>query len=124
MVQMISKNNFQDNAAQYAVWCISDSYSPYALYSKDTDEANKLCRFVCALKNIPYEPVSNPDPGIELPHSAHISGDFTYTIERTHTIDLRVYNQQGQLVTDVVHSATQTPGTYTYKYESDIPVND
>ncbi|HYV94322.1 MAG TPA: hypothetical protein VE978_21285 [Chitinophagales bacterium] len=124
LVKMIAKNKFQDKAAQNAVWCITDNFSPSTIYSTDTAEAHLLCKLVCALKNIPYAPGIAPEPDIDFPHSARINGYFTYTIARTHTIDLRIYNQQGQLLKDVVHGEKQTPGTYNYNYEADIPVND
>ena len=123
LVKMLAKKNYQNDAAQDAVWCITDNYSPYTISSKDTALRNELCKFVCELKNIPYEP-GKEEVIIQRPHSAHVAGDFHYTIASTHTIDLRIYNQEGQLVKDLVHCEKQHEGTYTYRYEADIPVND
>jgi hypothetical protein len=123
LVKMLAKKNYQNDAAQDAVWCITDDFSPYAISSNDTALRNELCRFVCGLKKIPYES-GKEEIIIQRPHSAHVAGDFHYTIASTHTIDLRIYNQEGQLVKDLVHGEKQHEGTYTYKYEADIPVND
>lgn len=124
LVKLIAKNRFQDEGAQSAVWCITDNYSPYDIYSSDTSEGHLLTKLMCEMKHIPYEPGKKRDADIQLPHSTHINGYFTYTIARTHTIDLRIYNQEGQLLKDIVQGEKQTAGTYTYNYETDIPVND
>lgn len=123
LVRLISKNNYQGSAAQSAIWCITDGYSPYSISGDDTVEATSLKKYVCELKGIKYEREAKYNEP-ELPHFREVSGGFSFTMTAVHNIDLKVYNGDGQLITTVVDAVKRTPGTYNEKYELKIPVEN
>src|SRR6185436_16596957 len=50
LVTFIASKNYQNEAAQSAVWSITDDISPYSIYDNDTAIKNSLTRMVCKLK--------------------------------------------------------------------------
>lgn len=49
VARFIGKNNFQSQAAQQAVWVITDDNEVGNIYSENTDEMNQLQKLICEL---------------------------------------------------------------------------
>ena len=121
--KLISEKKQYDFTAQQAVWCLSDDEDPAYIYSDDdTASASVLRKFVCKEKGIQY--TATPRVNKESPRLRYIDGQFDYTIQKPKTISLKVYNQSGQLVKDIVNNLLQPAGDYTYKYDFTMPLND
>lgn len=122
LVNFIAKNNFQNEVAQQAIWCITDHNSPYAIYSSDTLLRHQVVKFVCDLRGIPY--IND-----YLKHEASrlfrkVDGVFEYSIQRSATVDLIIYNEAGQVVKDLVANDLQQPGEHKYTYQLYLPINE
>jgi len=121
--KLINEKKIYDYTAQQAVWCLSDDEDPAYIYSDDdTAGASVLRKFVCKEKGIQYTAI--PRVNKESPRLRYIEGQFDYTIQKPKTISLKVYNQSGQLVKNIVDGLLQPAGDYTYKYDFTMPLND
>ncbi|MEI7801905.1 MAG: hypothetical protein WCI97_04625 [Bacteroidota bacterium] len=121
--KLLSDKKLYDFTAQQAVWCLSNDQDPEFIYSDDdTASASVLRKFVCKVKGVPY--TSTPRVNKESPRLRYIEGQFDYTIQKPKTISLKVYNQSGQLVKNIVDGLLQPAGDYTYKYDFTMPLND
>ncbi|MBX7109921.1 MAG: hypothetical protein K1X61_14830 [Chitinophagales bacterium] len=122
LINFIASNHYQNDAAQQAVWCMTDQYSPYTITSDDTVISNRLRKFVCGLKHVKYEKDSGEQKGAPL--FRMVDGTFTYTIQKPKTVDLIIYNEAGQEIKKLVTHASQAAGTYDYNYHFNLPIND
>ncbi len=121
--KLINEKKIYDFTAQQAVWCLSDDDDPAYIYADDdTASASVLRKFVSKIKGVPY--TTAPRVNKESPRLRYIEGQFDYTIQKPKTISLKVYNQSGQLVKDIVDNLLQPAGDYTYKYDFTMPLND
>ena len=123
LVSFIARKNYQKEAAQSAVWAITNDYSPYSIYDNDTSVMNSLRRTVCKLKKIPYDPnndrVTNNTPLIR-----YITGTFTFSIYKEQKVDLVLFTDDNKLIKDVLQNQTYAAGTHSVSYEASIPVID
>lgn len=123
LADFIDDRKFQNEAAQSAVWAITNDYSPYSIYDSDTAIMNSLRRYVCQLKNITYDPevarVKN-----ETPLMRYITGTFTFSIYKQQQVDLVVFTDDNKLVKNVLKNQTYAAGTHTVTYDVSIPVGD
>src|SRR4030095_5016325 len=108
LVNFIAKNNFQNEVAQQAIWCITNHNSPYAIYSIDTLLRHRVVKFVCDLTGIPYinDYLKNEVSRL----FCKVNGVFEFSILRSATVDLIIYNEAGQVVKDLVTNELQQPG--------------
>lgn len=121
--KLLSDKKLFDFTAQQAVWCLSNDDNPDYIYSdEDTASASMLRKFVCKVKGVPY--TSTPKINKSSPRLRYIEGQFDYTIQKSKTISLKVYNQSGQLVKNIVDGLLQPAGDYSYKYDFTMPLND
>ena len=75
------------------------------------------------MKSIGFDPKKEfivPD----VPHFRNVTGDFTYTISKPKTVDLKVFDGEEKLITTLVDHQEQAAGTHTFKYTAEIPIND
>ncbi len=123
LVTFIDQKKFQNEAAQSAVWAITDNYSPYSIYDNDTSVMNTLRRYVCKLKNMPYDPAGERVKN-ETPLMRYITGTFTFSIYKEQKVDLVIFTGDHKLVKDVLKNQTYPAGQHTVAYEASIPVGD
>lgn len=122
LIQFIDQHHYQNEAAQQAIWCITNHYSPGDIYSDDTIMTQQLQKLVCSVTGIPY--VKGDFKREVVPLMRMVDGAFTYSIERPKTVDLVIYNEAGQVVKNVVAHEFQEAGTRTYAYHFTLPIND
>ena len=53
LITFVASRNYQNQAAQQAVWAITDNHSPYSIQDNDTALTNVLRRLVCRLMKFP-----------------------------------------------------------------------
>jgi hypothetical protein len=123
LVAFIDQKNYQNEAAQAAVWAVTDNYSPYSIYDHDTSVMNSLRRYVCKLKNIPYDPAGERIMN-ETPLMRYITGTFTFSIYKEQNVDLVVFTNDHKLVKEVLKDQVYPAGQHTVTYEVSIPVGD
>src|SRR5258706_354788 len=82
--------NYQNEAAQSAVWAITNDYSPYSIYDDDTSVMNGLRRTVCKLKKIAFDPKEGRVVD-NTPLIRYISGSFTFSIYKEQKVDLVIF---------------------------------
>lgn len=94
LINFIAAHHFQNEAAQQAIWCITDKYSPYSISSEDSLISNQFRKYVCELTNVKFE----KDRGAEkaAPMFRMVDGTFTYVIQKSKKVDLIIYNEAGQ----------------------------
>ena len=126
MCKFISEKKYYGSEAQNAVWCMSNGNNPdYISSYDDTAIANSLRKFACSLLNVPFKKNITPDAGYTpSPLLRYVDGTIEYTIQRPHNITLKVYNQDGQLVKELVNNVQQDAGEYKYVYHLTVPLND
>ncbi len=124
LIRYIDDNNYQNDAAQQAIWCMTNDYSPYQISSDDTLVSNKLRKKVCELKNVPFVRDAGQQHFPSLPLFRIVDGSFTYIIQKTKLVDLIIFNEAGQEVKKLVTNTTQPAGSYTYDYHFNFPINE
>lgn len=122
LVNFVAQHHFQNDAAQQAIWCITDRHSPYEIYSDDTTISNQLRKYVCSLAG--YQYVKDDGVPKTSPRFRIVDGSFTYSIQRSKKVDLIIYNEAGQEVKKLVANEDQPAGNYTYTYHFNLPINE
>lgn len=124
VAKFIAENKYQSDAGQQAVWVISDKADPAGIYSDDTVQMKSLQKYVCGLLNIPVPVVRKnlSDAFANRFRTIHVT--FSYSIQRSKTVRLEVYNEKGQLLKSCVNNEQQAAGDYTYESEFTVPVNN
>lgn len=122
LLNFIADHHYQNEAAQQAIWCVTDEYSPYSISSDDTAISNQLRKYVCGLKHVKYEKDIGDQKGAPL--FRMVDGTFTYTIQKPKRVDLIIYNEAGQEIKKLVINESQAAGTYNYNYHFNLPINE
>ena len=127
LVQLISKNNFQDGAAQSAIWAITDNNDLYDIYSDNNSETILLKNFVKKAKGITDEIVQNNNSPFELQKDApgtfvkygngKVSGSFEFTLKTDTPLSIALYNDKGELKYKGVQNYLFHDGHNTLTYE-------
>ena len=94
MAQFISLNNFQSQAAQQAIWVITDNNDPGSIYSADKDEMDKLQSMVCTLTGKKPPPV----PYSIIYSSGMVSGEIVFDTEHSETYSFVMMNEAGEKI--------------------------
>jgi len=123
LVSFIASKNYQNEAAQHAVWSITDGYSPYSIFDDDTVVMNSLRRKVCAIKKITYNPASERVTE-NSPLVRYITGTFTFSIYKEQKVDLVIFTDDNKLIKNVIQNETFSAGSHTVDYDASIPVLD
>lgn len=122
LINYISAHHFQNDAAQQAIWCITDGYPADHITFEDTLVSNQLRKFISKLTGTPFSKdngQAHPSPLFRM-----VDGSFTYVIQKTKLVDLVIYNESGQEIKKLVTAATQPAGSYTYDYHFNLPINE
>ena len=130
LAQLISKNNWQDMAAQSAIWAITDGNDYSDIYSDNKSEMTSLREFIKKTKGIttPELPQGNSVFSINTEsentylkyNKGEVSGSFEFTIKSDLNLSMILYNDKGEEVRKSLMNYTFKKGintlTYTYTY--------
>lgn len=123
LTELLNRKKYQGNAAQDAVWCLTDNYDLHSIFSPDTTMMYDLRRFVAkakgigvdkiyepATENVYTEPVRTVSPTI-------YSGSFSYSFSRTSTITIALYDEDNRLKKTYLNNESQGSGEHTFNYK-------
>lgn len=131
LAQLISKNNWQDMAAQSAIWAITDGNDYADIYSEtNKTEMTALRDFVKKSKGITSPELPQGSDNFMLNTESdntflkygkgEVSGSFEFTIKQDLSLSMCLYNDKGDVVkkgfSDMVFKYGINTITYTYKY--------
>lgn len=130
LAQLISKNNWQDMAAQSAIWAITDNNDFADIYSSNKDEMKLLRDFVKEVKGITTPALPQGDEIFQINTESEntylkyskgkVSGSFEFTIKTDLNLSMMLYNDSGEVVRKSLTNYTFKAGTnkltYTYSY--------
>lgn len=94
MAQFIGKNNFQSQAAQQAIWVITDNNDPGSIFSDNTNEMNQLQQLVCTLTG----KIPPPAPHSIFYSSGMVSGEIVFENMRHETYSFVMLNEAGEKI--------------------------
>ena len=122
---LIDRKNYQNDAAQNAVWCLTDNHDLFSVYSADTAMMYDLRRFVAKAKGIeltkiyqPYiQPAAEENGEQSIAMRTEYSGTFSYSLSRSSTVTLALYDANNRIKKMFVNNESQRPGMYTYEYQ-------
>jgi len=127
LAQVISKNNFQDNAAQSAIWALTDNSDLYDIYCDNVDEMLSLKNFVKKAKGITESSDQNKNKAFDLDKEAagtfvkygngKITGSFEFELKADTPLSLILYNDKGEVTHKCVENLTFYAGQNTLTYE-------
>jgi len=127
LAQLISKNNFQDNAAQCAIWAMTDNDNVYNICSDNYEETKILRKFVKEAKGPVNTNVDN-NAAFRLDEEATgtyvkygkgmLSGSFEFMLKQNTSLSLTLYNDKGEIAHKCVQNYMFRSGknTLTYKF--------
>lgn len=127
LAQLISKNNFQGQAAQSAIWALTDNNDLYDIYSDNASEMIMLKNFVRKAKGLPENAVSNSESSFELKTESPatfvkygtgtVSGSFQFKLKKDTPLNLFLYNEKGELARKSLENQIFKSGQNTLKFE-------
>lgn len=125
LAEVINRKRYQTDAAQNAVWCLTNNYDLSRIHSDDTTQMYDLRRFVAKAKGLPLASIYEPDAErsyTEPPQPAmHIrtvySGSLRYSVSRTSKVMIALFDENNHMKKVYVNNETQREGQYTYNYE-------
>lgn len=94
LAQFISKNNIQSQAAQQAIWVITDNNGLGSIYSQNTYEMNKLLSIVSKLTGKLPPPV----PNSIFYSSGLVSGEIVFENKQRETYSFYMVNEKGEKI--------------------------
>jgi hypothetical protein len=136
LAQLISKNNFQSNAAQSAIWAMTDNDNIYNIYSDNKEETKILRSFVKEAKGLTNVDVDGNAP-FKLDEEAEgtyvkyakgkLNGSFEFELKKDTPLNLTLYNEEGTAIRKTLQNYTFKAGQNTLTYEftyNNIPVGN
>ena len=90
----LQKNRFQGQAAQEAVWVITDRNSPGNIYSDDTLQMKKLQQFVCRLTG---QAMPKAAQKIEYAEGM-VSGEIVFDNKVPDSYTMKLFNEAGEVI--------------------------
>lgn len=125
LTELLNRKKYQGNAAQNAVWCLTDNYDIQSIFSTDTTMMYELRRFVAKAKGkgaekvyaaVTSEPYTEPEP-VRTVSPTIYSGSFSYSFSRTSNITIALYDEDNKLKKTYLSNQTQGSGEHTYNYK-------
>lgn len=94
VARFLSENNYQSQAAQQAVWVVSDNNDPGSIYSENQQETARLQEFVCKLTGKKIPPA---------PHRIHytsgmVEGEIVFENKNRETYSFVMQNENGETI--------------------------
>ena len=124
LAEIINRKKYQSNAAQHAVWCLTDNYELSGIYDTDTTQMYELRRFVAKAKGLSlasiYENNSNytpTEPARAVRTRVVYSGSLSYSVSRTAKVLIALFDEDNHMKKVYVNNESQREGQYTYNYE-------
>lgn len=122
LAELINKNNYQTDAAQNAVWCLTDNYEISSIYNSDTAMMYALRRFVAKAKGLAEDKIyaattETPEPARSYTTRKIYSGSMSYRFSGTNKIMIALFDETNQMKRVFVNNETQREGEYTYNYQ-------
>lgn len=124
MAELLHRKKYQGNAAQDAVWCLTDNHDISSIYSMDTAMMFDLRRQVAKAKGMlmskVYEIEKSENSGRSAPTfrtTTTYSGSFTYNVSRSCKILIALFDEQDKMKKVYVNNENQREGKYTYNYQ-------
>ncbi len=123
LAELLYRKKYQGNAAQDAVWCLTDNHDLHSIFSEDTVMMYELRRFVAKAKGIPLEKIytaagSEPSTPIRTFTTRTVySGSLSYSVSRPVKVMIALFDEANRMKRVYVNNETQREGQYTYRYE-------
>ncbi len=124
LAELTNRKKYQGDAAQNAVWCLTNDYNLSSIFSDDTVMMYDLRRFVAKAKEIDqtkiYEAVGNraySDPIRTFTTRTVYSGSLSYSFAKTSKVMIALFDEDNRMKKIYVNNETQHEGQYTYNYE-------
>lgn len=124
--EFMNRKNYQNSAAQNAVWCITDNYDLFSVSDSDTSMMFDLRRLVAHVKGIPFSKIYERDmpTTTALPEPVRTprivttyTGTLHYSLGRTAKVMVAMFDEANHMKTVYVNNETQREGDYTYNYK-------
>lgn len=127
MAELINRKRYQTDAAQQAVWCLTNDYDLSGINSDDTTQMYDLRRLVAKLKGLPMSSVyennintgsayTPPAPRVVRTRMIY-SGSLSYSVSRTAKVMIALFDEDNHMKKVYVNNEAQREGQYTYNYE-------
>lgn len=122
LAQLINSKDYQTDAAQNAVWCLTDNYGLETISSADTAMMCALRRFVAKAKGLKPEKVYEQEQTYTLPEPTYVtrkvySGSLSYSFNNTQKVLVALFDEDNHMKRVYVNNEQQRPGQYTYNYQ-------
>lgn len=123
VAELINRKKYQNDAAQNAVWCLTDNHDLQSIYSEDTVMMYELRRFVAKAKGISDAKVYEAN---NTNYSAPVrtyttrtvySGSISYSFSKTSKVMIALFDEDNHMKRVYVNNETQHEGEYTYNYQ-------
>lgn len=125
LAELINRRQYQNGAAQDAVWCLTDNHDIQSISSNDTTVMYELRRFVVKAKGLPLSNVYNPvytEPAYVEPLRTYrtrttYSGELSYSVSRPAKVLVALFDSENHMKRVYVNNETQREGQYSYGYQ-------
>jgi len=124
LTELLNRKKYQTDAAQNAVWCLTDNYELQSIFSTDTVMMYDLRRFVAKAKGVGLEKIYAS--ATDEPYSAPVrkfttrtvySGSLSYSFSKTAKVMIALFDEDNHMKKVYVNNETQREGEYTYNYQ-------
>jgi len=121
LTKLINQRKYQTDAAQNAVWCLTDNHDISSIYSSDTAMMYELRRFVATAKGVALSKIYEAGNSYTL-QATYVtrtvySGSLSYSLSRPTKIMVALFDENNHMKTVYVNNETQKQGEYTYNYK-------
>ncbi|MFN8297587.1 MAG: hypothetical protein U0T75_00680 [Chitinophagales bacterium] len=122
LAELLNRKKYQNDAAQDAVWCLTNNHDVTSIFSTDTTMMYELRRFVAKAKNIPLSKIYEAVPDYSAPVQTRVitytySGSISYSLINTGKIMIALFDEDNHMKKVYVNNETQREGQYTYNYQ-------
>lgn len=122
LAELINNKCYQTDAAQNALWCLTNNYEISSIYSDDTAQMYDLRRFVAKVKKLPEASIYEASKGTSttpriIRTRTTYSGSLSYNISRTSKVLIALFDENNRMKKVYVNNEPQREGQYTYHYE-------
>lgn len=121
MAELVNRKRYQTDAAQNAVWCLTDNHDLQSISSSDTAMMYELRRFVAKAKGMSlsavYAEANYVEPVRTYRMRTTYSGELRYSISRPAKVLVALFDNENHMKRVYVNNETQREGQYSYGYQ-------
>jgi len=123
VTELINRKKYQTDAAQNAVWCITNDYEISSIFSDDTVMMYDLRTFVAKAKGLDLKKVytasGNPvyAPVRTITTRTIYSGSLSYSFSKSAKVMIALFDEDNHMKKVYVNNEVQPSGEYTYNYQ-------